>query len=149
MDLILWRHAHAENGYPDLARPLSARGREEAREAAQWLIARLPASCRILVSPALRAQQTAEMLARPYETVSTLAPDAAINEVLAVAGWRKTNAEEKSVTLIVGHQPTLGDVAAYLLDEMRWVPKTASLCWLKKNEATALAPATLVTIFTP
>ncbi|MCL2871444.1 MAG: histidine phosphatase family protein [Betaproteobacteria bacterium] len=154
MELILWRHAHAEPGFPDLARPLSARGRDEARDAAQWLIARLPTTCRILVSPALRTQQTAEMLARPYETVSTLAPDAEINDVLAVVGWRKKSTE-KDITLVVGHQPTLGEVATYLLGETRWAPKTASLCWLKTvelpKEAAAFprVQAALVAIFTP
>ena len=28
MNLLLWRHAEAEDGSPDLARPLTVRGRE-------------------------------------------------------------------------------------------------------------------------
>ncbi|MCL2308490.1 MAG: histidine phosphatase family protein [Proteobacteria bacterium] len=151
MELILWRHADAEPGFPDMARVLSARGREEARDAAQWLAERLPASCRILVSPAQRTQQTAAMLVRPYETVAALAPETSMNHLLAATCWPK----QEGVTLIVGHQPTLGEVATYLLGESRWTPRTASLCWLKSiepSEKTSMrhqAQATLVAIFTP
>ncbi len=150
MELILWRHAHAESGFPDSARPLSTRGQEEARDAAQWLTEHLPSSCRILVSPAQRTQQTAAALARPFETVPALAPEASADDLLAAVGWPK----RKGITLVVGHQPTLGEVATRLLGESRWTPKTASLCWLKgpdlSEPATSnLAPATLVAVFTP
>jgi phosphohistidine phosphatase len=152
MELILWRHADAEPGFPDLARTLSARGREEAREAVQWLTEHLPPSCRILVSPAQRTQQTAEMLARPYETMAALAPEKSMGDLLAAIGWPK----QKGVTLVVGHQPTLGEVAICLLGESRWMPKTASLCWLKAVEIPDKTPAmsrrvqaTLTAVFTP
>jgi phosphohistidine phosphatase len=166
MELILWRHAHAESGFPDLTRPLSARGEEEARAAAQWLnehlFAHSPALCRILVSPARRTQQTAAMLKRPYETVAALSTDANTNDLLAAVGWQpkekaKEKAEEKSITLVVGHQPTLGEAATFLLGESRWTPKTGSLCWLKAvglaekalAGKTLHAQATLAVIFTP
>ncbi|MDR0769716.1 MAG: histidine phosphatase family protein [Burkholderiales bacterium] len=152
MELILWRHAHAEPGFPDLARELSTRGREEAKGAAQWLNERLPTPYRILVSPARRTQQTAAILARPYETVPALAPNSNVEALLAAIDWPN----EKGVTLVVGHQPTLGEVATCLLGEPRWSPKTASLCWLKaiapseKTSATLCrTQATLVAVFTP
>ncbi|MDR2174163.1 MAG: histidine phosphatase family protein [Burkholderiales bacterium] len=145
MELILWRHADAEPGFPDLARVLSARGQEEARDAAQWLTERLPPSCRILVSPAQRTQQTAAMLARPYETVAALAPEANMSALLAAADWPK----QKSVTVIIGHQPTLGEAATFLLGKSRWTPKTASLCWLKAVATCGQAQAALVAVFTP
>ncbi|MDR0247140.1 MAG: histidine phosphatase family protein [Burkholderiales bacterium] len=148
VELILWRHADAEPGFPDLARALSARGQEEARDAAQWLNEHLPATCRILVSPAQRTQQTAATLARPYETVAALAPRTSRDDLLAAIDWPK----QKGVTLVIGHQPTLSEVAAYLLGESRWTPRTASLCWLKAVEtlsATRQAQAKLVAVFTP
>ena len=63
MELILWRHAEAEDGEPDLARKLTPRGNKQARRAAEWLDRHLPDRTRILVSPAIRAQQTAAALA--------------------------------------------------------------------------------------
>jgi phosphohistidine phosphatase len=153
MELILWRHAHAAPGFFDLARELDARGRKEARDAAQWLNERLPTECRILVSPARRTQQTAAILARPYETVPALAPDASVVSFLAAIDWPK----KEGVTLVIGHQPTLGEVATCLLGEPWWTPKTASLCWLKATEATEASKTTgtrqiqvtLIAVFTP
>jgi len=134
-----------------LARELSAHGREEARSAAQWLDKRLSAPCRILVSPARRAQQTAAMLTRPYETVAALAPETNMTAFLAAIDWP----QQRGLTLVVGHQPILGEVAAYLLGESQWMPKTAALCWLKALEPSKKiliprqAQATLVTVFAP
>ena len=78
MELILWRHAEAEVGEPDLGRKLTARGDKQARRVAQWLHGQLPDSARILTSPAERALQTAQALAdlsrRKLRIVDTLAP---------------------------------------------------------------------------
>ncbi|WP_204271061.1 histidine phosphatase family protein, partial [Escherichia coli] len=63
MDLILWRHAEAEviaPGQDDLQRALTPKGERQARRMAAWLNHRLPATTRVLVSPALRCRQTAE-----------------------------------------------------------------------------------------
>ena len=43
MDLILWRHAEAEDGVPDLERRLTGKGRKQAERVAQWLLQRMPA----------------------------------------------------------------------------------------------------------
>ena len=60
MELILWRHAEAEIGEPDAGRVLTAKGHKQAWKMAEWFDANLPDRCRILVSPATRAVQTAE-----------------------------------------------------------------------------------------
>ena len=112
MDLILWRHGDAEAGVPDELRALTPRGRSDAARMAAWLRARLPPECRIAVSPAVRARQTADALGLPFETRPELAPGASLADVLRVAGWPDATA----TTLIVGHEPTLGRVAAHLLD---------------------------------
>ncbi len=65
MDLILWRHAEAHpqrDGQTDLERALTAKGERQAERMAEWLNRRLADSTRILVSPALRTQQTARAL---------------------------------------------------------------------------------------
>src|SRR5688500_20322497 len=89
MDLILWRHAEAEDGVPDLERRLTAKGRKQAERVAQWLLQRMPARFILLSSPATRAQQTAEALGVPIKTDRTLAPGAApaaIDRKSVVAG---------------------------------------------------------------
>lgn len=111
MDLILWRHAEAEDGSPDLERALTERGRKQAARMADWLTPRLPPDIRILASPAERTRQTAQALGRDYEIEPALAPGATAAEVLAAAGWP----EAARPVLIVGHQPTLGRIAARLL----------------------------------
>ena len=109
MDLILWRHCEAEPGEPDLGRRLTSKGLKQAERMAAWLDAHLPDTCRILVSPADRAQQTALALQRKFKTVAELGPGASVSAVLAAANWP----ESREPVLIVGHQPTLGAVASF------------------------------------
>jgi phosphohistidine phosphatase len=111
MDLILWRHAEAEDSTPDFSRELTSRGRKQASRIADWLNPRLPPDIRILVSPAARALQTAQALGREYEQVSALAPGASADDLLRAAGWP----DAAYPVLIVGHQPVLGQAAMRLL----------------------------------
>ena len=132
MDLILWRHAQAtEKGDPndDLARPLTHKGERQARRMAGWLNRRLADSTRILVSPAVRCQKTAEALGRSVRTLAELAPDASPEAVLEAAGW--PGAEHP--VLIVGHQPTLGLAAALALvgTASPWSIPKAGVWWFR------------------
>ena len=88
MDLILWRHAEAEDARDgnDLGRALTARGRDQAERMAAWLAPRLPAATRILASPALRCQQTLEALGRAATTIEAIGPGASPEALLAAAG---------------------------------------------------------------
>jgi phosphohistidine phosphatase len=128
MDLLLWRHAEAEDGEDDLRRRLTERGQRQARAMAQWIRAHQPRDLRILVSPAVRTLQTAEALKLPFETVRKLAPDACVSEVIAASGWPQAS----GAVLVVGHQPTLGRLAALLLAgvEAEWSIKKGALWWL-------------------
>src|SRR5688572_6025291 len=111
MDLIVWRHAEAEDGVPDLQRKLTAKGRKQAERVAQWLLQRLPARFALIASPAARAQQTAEALGVPVKTDRTLAPGASPAAIVKACGWP----DYKGAAVIVGHQPDLGRVVAELL----------------------------------
>jgi phosphohistidine phosphatase len=111
MDLILWRHAEAEDGAPDLERRLTPRGQKHAARVAVWLQQRLPAKFVVLASPARRAQETAQALGVPFKTVAALAPGAAVAAVLEAAEWP----ERKTAVVVVGHQPDLGRVALQLV----------------------------------
>jgi phosphohistidine phosphatase len=114
MDLILWRHAEAEDpgGKPDTERSLTKHGRKQAQTMAEWLKTRLPDKCRILVSPSKRTLQTVEPLGVAFETDKRVAPDVSPTSVLDAAGWP----EAGGAVMVVGHQPTLGEVAAELLE---------------------------------
>jgi phosphohistidine phosphatase len=136
MDLVLWRHAEAEAGEPDAGRRLTAKGEKQARRAAEWLHAHLPDSARVLVSPARRAQQTAQALAelapRKLKTLDALAPGAAAEEVLRAVDWPNGRAP----VVVVGHQPTLGHIASLLLAgrELPWAIKKSGIWWLQARE---------------
>jgi len=135
MELILWRHAEAEPGEPDLGRALTGKGEKQARRVAAWLHAHLPDSARILVSPAKRAQQTAAALAelapRKLKTVEALAPGAGADDVLRAVGWP----DGKSAIVVVGHQPTLGWVASRLLSgvEGDWPVRKGAVWWFSSR----------------
>ena len=115
MDLILWRHADAgeplADAQEDLQRRLSPKGEKQAARMADWLNRFLPDSTRILVSPALRCQQTAQALGRKFQTREALAPGGTTTELLTLARWP----ERREPVLVVGHQPTLGMTAALLM----------------------------------
>ena len=60
MELILWRHAEAEDGVPDAARELTEKGLDQAKRMSAWLKLRLPENTLIIASPTRRTQQTAQ-----------------------------------------------------------------------------------------
>ena len=127
MDLILWRHAEAKDGLPDEGRPLTAKGEKQAADMAAWLLPRLPNGVRILVSPALRAQQTARALDRDFVTMPEIGVGAEAASILAAAGWPGAG----GAVLVVGHQPVLGQVAALLMAETdaSWSLKKGAVWW--------------------
>jgi phosphohistidine phosphatase len=113
MQLILWRHAEAEDGAgkPDIERELTKRGRKQAERMAAWLETQLKEDWRILVSPATRPLQTVQPLEREFEQCEEVGLAATPDSVLHVAEWPRA----RRPVLVVGHQPTLGQVAARLL----------------------------------
>jgi phosphohistidine phosphatase len=135
MDLILWRHAEAHvqrEGQDDLERALTAKGERQAQRMADWLNQRIAHSTRILVSPALRCQQTAKALGRGFKTVDSIAPDVPPENVLKAARWP----DSAEPVLIVGHQPTLGLAAALLVtgQQQPWVIKKGGVWWLRHRD---------------
>lgn len=131
MDLILWRHADAEDGVQDDARKLTAKGEKQAQQVGRWLKSHLPEGARILVSPAKRAQQTASALDREFETAREVGTGASVISVMAAAGW--PNAQ--GAVVVVGHQPTLGRTAAALLSgvEADWSIKKGCVWWFSNR----------------
>jgi phosphohistidine phosphatase len=131
MDLILWRHADAADGQPDVARPLTGKGQKQARAMAQWLQSWLPQDLRILVSPALRAQETARALQREFETCDAVAVGQTAAAILSASGWP----DAERAVMVVGHQPTLGEVAAQLLcgRAVSWHMAKGAVWWIRNR----------------
>jgi phosphohistidine phosphatase len=143
MQLILWRHAEAEDIAPDHSdanRHLTERGRKQAQKMGAWLEQHLPADTHILVSPAVRTRQTAEALGRKFEIEPRLFTDTDVAQHLDASGWNNSN----DTVLLVGHQPTLGQVAAQLMcgQPLPWSVKKGAIWWLAYEQANY--PARLV-----
>ena len=150
MDLILWRHAEAhdaEPGQDDLQRALTARGEKHATRMAVWLDRQLPEGVRILSSPALRTVQTVKALGRKYKVRDALSPGASVVDLLEAAGWP----DAKYPVLLVGHQPTLGEVAAKLL-KMGEGPcpiRKGSVWWLRSRQREDSEQTVIVSVTVP
>jgi len=147
MDLILWRHAEAEepeNDMSDLERALTRRGQRQASRMAAWLERQLSEGTRIYVSPAVRAVQTAHALERKFEQRDELLPGATSDALLQLAGWPAT----KKPALIVGHQPTLGQTVARLLGttEPECSVKKGAVWWLRSREHGGAQQTVVVTV---
>ena len=150
MDLILWRHAEAEEGgptLPDTKRRLTARGEKQAHDMAKWLRPRLPKKHRILVSPALRTQQTAHALALPFEIEPKIAVGAGPADLIKAAGWPSTG----GTLLLIGHQPTLGQLASGLLSEQEsdWAVKKGGIWWFACRERNGQSQTILRAVINP
>ena len=149
MELLLWRHAEAEDGFPDALRRLTPRGEQQAQRMAAWIKAHAPKNLRIVASPANRCQQTAAALGLPFETDLRLATSGNVTDLLSVAGWPDASAHD--AVLIVGHQPTLGRVAAQLLSGQgaEWSMRKGALWWLSARTRNDEPQTTLRASLTP
>ena len=152
-ELLLWRHAEAEDGFPDESRRLTAHGEKQAQRMARWILAHAPQGLRIIVSPATRCQQTASALGLPFATDHRLSTAGDVTDLIAVAGWpwdaSQARERESRAVLIVGHQPTLGRTAARLLSgrETEWDVKKGAVWWfvcrMRKSETVISLHASL------
>ena len=150
MDLILWRHAEAQDedeSGDDLQRSLTARGEKQAARMAAWLDRHLPEGTRILCSPALRCEQTVLPLGRKYKLREELAPDQDISLLLEAAGWP----DARQPTVIVGHQPALGQVVARLLGlKQDTCPvRKGAVWWLRTRERDGQQQTVVVSVQSP
>jgi phosphohistidine phosphatase len=132
MELILWRHAEAEEGIPDAARELTEKGLDQAERMADWLRSQLPEDVSVIVSPARRTQQTALALRSDFITRDEIGPGASAESMLKVINWP----DRQGTVVIVGHQPTLGEVVKKLVPV---IPaglsiRKGSVCWIKDHD---------------
>jgi phosphohistidine phosphatase len=118
MMLYLLRHASAEDSAStDAARRLTPDGEAEAKIAGQALARLKIEPARVLTSPLVRAQQTAEIAAKAMkftdaiETVEELRNDATTAELRRALG----TVGPDDALLLVGHMPSLSEhLAAWI-----------------------------------
>ncbi len=139
VDLILWRHAEAEDASVtgrDADRALTKRGRKDAAKMAKWLKEYLPAETVVLSSLARRCQETAAALREisniDIKTAEFLSVDSTVERIareLAFIAGAKT-------ILVVGHQPNLGLLIANILGmkESACVVKKGAVWWLRQRQ---------------
>lgn len=115
-----------------------------------WLHSQLQGDIKdwcLLASPANRAQQTAAALGLPIITMEELAVNTAPAAVLAAASW-PTNSKN---VIVVGHQPTIGMVAAKLINgsDGYMSVKKAAMWWFELHTANGKKQVQLKTMATP
>lgn len=147
MELILWRHAEAEIGEPDEGRALTTKGQKQAKKMGEWLDHSLPHSCKIFVSPATRTIQTAEALGRKFKLMDELGPESNADKILAATQWP----DSREPVLIVGHQPTLGQLAALLIDgqAQNWTIRKGNVWWIVRRKRDDIDGSYIRAVMTP
>ena len=150
MDLILWRHAEAEEaqeGCDDLARALTPRGEKQAARMAAWLDRQLPEGLRVLASPSRRTEQTASALGRKFKMRAELLPGGTPQDLLELAQWPRA----KGAVLIVGHQPMLGQTIAQLLElkATECAVRKGAVWWLRQRQRLDESQTVLITVQSP
>jgi phosphohistidine phosphatase len=112
--LVLLRHAKSAypDGVADHDRPLASRGVREATLAGEWLRANVPAIDSVLCSTATRARETLahtgiDASVRYVERLYGATPGTVIELVNQAA-------DETSTLLVVGHEPTISELAIIL-----------------------------------
>jgi phosphohistidine phosphatase len=150
LDLIIWRHAEAEDdkeGVDDLQRALTPRGEKQAAKMAQWLDLRLPENTRILCSPALRCEQTLLPLGRKYKLRDELAPDNPADRLLEAVDWP----DARQSVLVVGHQPMLGQAISKLigLKGDNCPVRKGAVWWLRTRERDGHQQTVLIAVQSP
>lgn len=155
MDLILWRHAEAQeaaSGADDLSRALTKKGEKQASRMAAWLDRHLPEGTRVLVSPAVRTQQTAAALDRKFKLRDELVPETTVDDVLSLLKWHvDTGLQLKGPVLLVGHQPYLGELVAKLLGmQAHTCPvRKGGVWWLRTRIRNGQPQTVLLTVACP
>ena len=161
MDLLLIRHADAGDSTewaktrkPDSQRPLSDKGREQAKESAKALVKLVPKVDLFAVSPYVRAMQTAELVFERYvETRAREITDSLVPEAKPDAFIRWLRAQgPRSVVAVVGHDPHLSTLATWLIsgvEESRMEVKKGGACLISFERFPAKKEGTLQWLMGP
>lgn len=114
MKLFFLRHGQAEHNHNDDIRELTHHGRQDVKHVAKARRDALSCVQQVLVSPIVRAQQTADIacdeahIKAPRLTVDWLVHETPVREALAALAKLDGN------VLLVGHQPLAGKIVESL-----------------------------------
>jgi phosphohistidine phosphatase len=111
--LVLVRHAQAADAATDLDRPLTAHGAQRAAAIGSWLAQAGIVPDRVVVSPARRTRQTWARAGGTPPVVDPRVYDNTVADLLAVIA---ETPDEVGVLVVVGHNPSIGRLAAVLDD---------------------------------
>jgi phosphohistidine phosphatase len=134
MDFYLVRHGEAVSETFDPQRPLSGNGQEQVERAARAVAARRARVSAIFHSGILRAEQTADIMARQ------LAPELGVRRITGLAppddpAIAKAELETAPASvMLVGHLPHMGRLAGLLINGDA------------ERDAVEFAPATVVCV---
>jgi phosphohistidine phosphatase len=161
MNLYLMRHGIAlaqddPSVAHDAERPLTNKGVKRMRKAARGVRQLDIPFDAVLTSPLLRARQTAEIVASTLalesrlEEISGLAPESTVEHLM----FGLTRYQDREHVLLVGHEPLLGNTAAFLLGGRKPVNlkldfKKGSLCCIEVDALPSASPGTLQWLLTP
>jgi phosphohistidine phosphatase len=155
-ELYIVRHAiAAERGseWPDdTKRPLTERGINRFKEVVKGL-RRLDITVdEVFTSPLVRARQTAELLASglegkaPVKVLDALAPGHTAASVMT----QLARVAKRRRVALVGHEPELGELAAYLIGAGRALAfKKGGICRIDLGSLTSKSAASLVWFLPP
>jgi phosphohistidine phosphatase len=120
MRLMLLRHAKAEKAAPgmrDRERRLEARGRNQSKQMAEYLVRHALRPDRAIVSSAQRTRETWEHIAPAFSPAPPVDYDDRLYESSpqSILGVIKEADRSASTLLVIGHNPGLHTVARLLL----------------------------------
>lgn len=149
MDLYLIRHAQAQDGHlygEDAERPLTADGRRAAREVGRAIAEQGVGFDAVIVSPLVRAVETAELIAvevgyeGALQVSSELEPEGRSGRVVE----KLVEPATVERLALVGHEPSMGKLLSHLVGKhglslskgavvrLRWDGKAAHYVWAVK-----------------
>lgn len=152
MRLLLVRHGLAvdrmiwiEKKSHESLRPLVEKGRQKSRKVGRWINDEFGGIDLLVTSPLVRAQQTAEILASQVKVTrlkesSELSPEAPPQ---AFVKWLEQEASQATSVVVVGHEPHLSTLAAWLLAGMNQSfieLKKSGVIWLEVESFDGLGP---------
>ncbi|HEX6050525.1 MAG TPA: phosphohistidine phosphatase SixA [Gemmatimonadaceae bacterium] len=160
MRLIVVRHAIAEDrdefaasGHDDdRLRPLTADGARKMKRGAEGLRSLVASIDLLASSPLVRAAETAEIIRDAYGidrvvTEASLVPEGGVADVVR---WLATRGED--LVAIVGHEPQLGKLVAYLIgagDRPVIEMKKGAACLLEFDGSVEAGAARLTALLPP
>ena len=121
IELMLMRHAKSDwySHTSDIDRPLNSRGRDDAVAMGAFLANKDLVPNKMIISPARRTQQTAELLLKnlPVDKQQVLIDrDLYLADMESISELIELYAADEQRILLLAHNPGMDDMVSYLAD---------------------------------